>query len=406
MAPELKELIEQQGNAFAEYKATLEAKIEALKKDNGTAELDGKIKNILTDYDAMKDRVDKVHADLQQVKIGTGGTQNHEDPKVKAHKEAFNAYCRKNDASKYVNVVQSGVDAEGGFACPPELSNMVAKTIVNGNPIRLLASKQTTQRGAYQILQDPNDMVASRTGEMIARAETNNPQIGLTTIIPGEMYCYPRTTQAALDDGIWDFESWLVEKASRAFNNLEITEHAAGNGGGPGINAARGITDYPTVLDANWAWGSIGRIHTGQAATIGTTGAELVNCMGALEDEYKTNAAWIMNRATLTSYRLLRAGANAANMFLFWQPSLQPGMPDTLLGFPVYTSAGMPVQNNNTHIVAFGDIGAAYTVVDRVGMNIIRDNITMPGFVRFHVYRRSSGAVVNFQAVKLIRCAA
>ncbi len=399
MSEEIKKLIQAQGDAFAEYRKTVDAKIAAIENKSGTGEIDGKLNKIIADYDAMKEQVDAVHADLQQARFNP---ENSIDPKIKAHKDAFNAYCRKNDASKFLNVLQVGVDADGGFACPADVSNRIIELVEKGNPIRQLATVIPTSRASWEAMTDPNDMTAVRIGEIGTRSETSTPQIGKIEIVPREMYVYPKTTQQVLDDAAWNFEEWIVRKASRAFINLERTEMATGDG----VAGSQGIAAAPTVLDANWAWGSIGRIHTGQAAVIGTTGAELINTVGALEEEYLPNASWLMNKATFTAYRLLRAGANAANMFLFWQPSLQAGVPDKFLDYPVYKSSGMPVQAANAHIAVFGDIREAYTIVDRMGINVIRDNITSPGFVKFHIYRRSSAKVTNFEAVKIIRCAA
>jgi len=247
-------------------------------------------------------------------------------------------------------------------------------------------------------------MVARWVGERAARSETDTPQIGMTEIGTPEMFCYPKATQQLLDDSTWNMENWLVMKSGRAFVNLERTAFLSG--GGAAVNQPRGILSHPTVENANWSWGNIGHILTGVSSAISTTGADLINVLGALEDEYKANASWMMNRATLTAFRQVRAGAAGVNTPLLWQPSLIAGQPDTLMGFPLYTSSAMPVQATNANIVLFGDFAAAYTIVDRVGMRVVRDNITEPGFVKFHIYKRVGGNVVNFEAIKMIRCTA
>jgi len=66
----------------------------------------------------------------------------------------------------------------------------------------------------------------------------------------------------------------------------------------------------------------------------------------------------------------------------------------------------MPVQAAGAAIAIFGDIREGYTIVDRSGVLVIRDNITTPGKVKFHTYRRNSGSVTNYQAIKIIRAAA
>lgn len=398
MSQEIKDLLQKQGDAFAEYKASMESKIAELKKENGVGELNAKIEKIVADYDAMKARADKLDADMQASRVNGGSSQ--EETQAKAHKDAFSAYCRKNDPSKFANLVQVGVDADGGFACPPEISSRVATIAAIANPIRQLATVETTNRTAWQMLNDQADVVATRIGEVGTRVETATSQIGQTEIVPREMYVYPWATQQALDDATWNFEAWLANKAGRAFNNLEVTEFAQGNG----VLGARGITNYPTVLDNVWTWGNIGHILTGTSSVISATALDIPSVMSALDDKYKQNASWIMHPATLLAYRLLRDAAAGANVFLLWTPSLVAGAPDQLVGYPVYTTTGMPVQASLANIVLFGDIREAYTVVDRIGMNVIRDNITAPGRVKFHCYRRSSAAVTNFQAVKMIRC--
>jgi HK97 family phage major capsid protein len=396
---EIKKLIQAQGDAFAEYKKTMNEQIEALKKQGGTGEIQAKMDKILADYDKQKENLDKVHADLQTLKVSPAGS---EDPKMKAHKEAFHAYIRKNDPSKMLNLAQVGVDADGGYTCPVELSNRIISIVEKSNPIRQLADVQTPTSGQLDILTDPNEMTASRTAEAGTRSETSTPQVGKISIVAEEMYCYPKVTQRLLEDSAWDFENWLVGKASRAFSTLERTEMATGNG----VGCSEGITSPTTVADASWSWGKLGFVVTGQAAAISTDGGDLIGIVDALEDAYKANAAWVFNKAAFTSYRKLRAGANAANMFLFWTPSLQAGVPDRFLDYPVYKMSTMPIVAANAMIAAFGDFKAGYTIADRTVINVIRDNITSPGFVKLHMRRRSTGRVTNFEAIKLLKVSA
>lgn len=399
MSEEIKKLIQAQGDAHAEFKATMQASIADLKKNGkeSQGEMTAKMTKILADYDLMKERMDTIHADMQVAQFQGA----HEDPKIKAHRDAFHAYCRKNDITKFQASLSVAIDPDGGYTCPADVSTRIATVIEKKNPIRQLATVETTTRASWEMGVDANEMTASRIGESGTRAETSTPQLGKIEITPREMYVYPKSTQQLLDDSTWNFENWLVEKASRGFAALERTEMAQGDG----VAGAKGLTAYTTIANASWAWGSVGRIHTGSASAISATGAELINLIDALEDDYKANAVFIMNRATLTSFRLLRVGTSAANMFLLWQPSLIAGVQDQLNGYPIYTSAGMPVQASNAMIAAFGDFRAAYTIVDRMGVNVIRDNITSPGFVKFHIYRRSSAGVTNYEAYKLLKCA-
>jgi HK97 family phage major capsid protein len=57
-------------------------------------------------------------------------------------------------------------------------------------------------------------------------------------------------------------------------------------------------------------------------------------------------------------------------------------------------------------IAAYGDFGRGYTIVDRVGLQVLRDPFTADGFVKFKTYKRVGGDVTNFDAFKIMRVAA
>ena len=50
-------------------------------------------------------------------------------------------------------------------------------------------------------------------------------------------------------------------------------------------------------------------------------------------------------------------------------------------------------------------IGAAYQIVDRLGVTTQRDPYTAKPFVEFYTRRRVGGDVVNFEAFKLMKAA-
>jgi len=77
-------------------------------------------------------------------------------------------------------------------------------------------------------------------------------------------------------------------------------------------------------------------------------------------------------------------------------------LPDTLMGYPVRLAEDMGDLEADGVGILFGNFAEAYTITDRVGVSIIRDNITRPGFVRWYVRRRIGGAVTNPEAVKAL----
>jgi HK97 family phage major capsid protein len=77
-----------------------------------------------------------------------------------------------------------------------------------------------------------------------------------------------------------------------------------------------------------------------------------------------------------------------------------------LLGFPVYFSEDMPALGANSLSLGFGDFAEAYTIVDRVGIRMLRDPYTDKPNVKFYTTKRVGGDVVNFDALKLMRFSA
>ena len=128
-----------------------------------------------------------------------------------------------------------------------------------------------------------------------------------------------------------------------------------------------------------------------------------VTAMYSLPAFYRNNGTWIMNGLTLGVVRKMK---DSYGHFL-WQPPLQAGQPDTLLGRPVIEAPDMPDVGVGTYPVLFGDIGRAYRIYDRVSLALLRDPFTMAksGLVRFHARRRVGGMVVLAEALRKIRCA-
>lgn len=53
-----------------------------------------------------------------------------------------------------------------------------------------------------------------------------------------------------------------------------------------------------------------------------------------------------------------------------------------LLGKPAVTAADMPVAAANSLSVAYGDFKQGYTIVDRMGIRVLRDPFTAAPYVR------------------------
>jgi HK97 family phage major capsid protein len=169
------------------------------------------------------------------------------------------------------------------------------------------------------------------------------------------------------------------------------------------VKKPRGILQYPTVDNASYAWGSLGFKVTGAAAAFAATNPAdaIVDLYYSLKAGYRTGAAFLTSDAVLGTIRKFKDGQGN---YLFSAPRRpRPGRP-TLLGKPIVTDDNMPALGANAFPVAFGNFERGYLIVDRIGIRVLRDPYTNKPNVHFYTTKRVGGAVVNFEALKLLKC--
>jgi HK97 family phage major capsid protein len=66
----------------------------------------------------------------------------------------------------------------------------------------------------------------------------------------------------------------------------------------------------------------------------------------------------------------------------------------------------MPDIAANSLSIAFGDFKRGYLIVDRQGVNVLRDPYSAKPYVLFYTTKRVGGGVQNYDAIKLMKFAA
>lgn len=416
---EVTKTIHELQSAFAEFRETNDKRIAELEKKASVDPLiTEKLERIEKDTQALEQRIEKYLARLSQpfdpysdgeddkeirkdfsefVKerklrsIAPGEEFGVED--FKEYKKAFEKYLRKGEQSlptEFVKALFSAHDPDGGFLLTPRLRRMIQTHVYESSPIRQLANVVTISTDGLEFVVDNDEAAAGWVGEQGSRPETATPQFGVITITADEMYAMPGVTQRFLDDAGIDVEAFLSQKIADKFARLEASAFLVGDG----IQRPRGILSYPAGTSA----GQIQRISTGSANSLSLD--DLYSAEAELKEPYRTDAVWLMHRKVVGYVRKLKD----SNGQYLWQPSVQAGQPSTLLGYPVRTAADLDDSvTSNNEVVIFGSIRRAYTIVDRVGMRVIRDVFTAKGKVLFYTTRRVGGAVTNFEALKIIK---
>ena len=120
----------------------------------------------------------------------------------------------------------------------------------------------------------------------------------------------------------------------------------------------------------------------------------------SLRAPYRRNSVFIMNDSTVKALRKLKT----QNGDYIWQPSVQLGEPDRLLGRPIYTSTFMPGLEAGAKGILFGDLGY-YWVADRQGRKFKRLNelYAPTGQVGFLSSERVDGKLILPEAVKCLQ---
>jgi len=395
--------IEQLGATFEEYKSHNDARLEEIKtKGFETAETKAKMEKVDVELDGLKSSIEKLHA-VANRKQTTSGKEGKEYSEFEiAHKEAFAKFARKGDQSGFEKKEMSVIVAEdGGFLVPDEMSSEIVKRVFDTSPIRDLASVQTVSSSSLEMLEDLGQIESGWVAERQSRPETDNAKLNMLIIPNHELYAQPAATQKLLDDASINVESWLAEKAGEKFSRDENTAFVNGNGEGK----PRGFTTY---ADGNGIFGTIERIKSGvngDFAAAPDQADQLIEIHGSLKGAYKQNAYWAMHRKTVAAIRKFK---DNEGMYL-WQPSLQAGTPDMFLNSPIREMDDLVAPSDFTTgslAIALADFRAAYQIVDRKGVSVLRDPYTKKGFVLFYFTKRVGGAVKNYDAIKLFELSA
>lgn len=321
---------------------------------------------------------------------------------MKAYRSAFFLGIRgdfRSLGAEEQAALRVGVDPDGGYYVPADTSGRMVKLIYESSPMRQIAGVQNIGTDALEGMYDHNEVSQGWVGEEQPRSETTTPQIGVWRIPVREQYAEPRATQKILDDAAFNIEAWLQSKVADKMARTETTSFFLGTG----ALKPRGILTYdhgaPTASD----YRKVERIPSGKDADFAATlpGNFLINLVFKLKNAYRANARFLMTRLSVSEVRKLVDGSGN----YLWQPEFSAKQGGLLLGYPILEAEDMPEIASDSLSIAFGDFKQFYQIVDRMGIRVLRDPLTLKGFVKFYSTKRVGGDVLDFDAVKLMRFA-
>jgi HK97 family phage major capsid protein len=439
----LPKIIGDLGVAFEEYKRTNDAALLELKKRGATDVITA---DKLARIDDTLDKLSDIQAAIERAKTsvleaaknlnrpGSGSTVGardfereckefnvsraadatargrRPDPEVdveayKAYREIFADLLRKGrDGSDFDRkTLAVGVDQDGGYVVPPDMSGRIITRLYETSPMRSIASIQPISTDALEGLRDTDEAGdGGWVGEQQPRPDTGTPNLGAWRIPVHEQYANPKATQKIIDDSVIDIEAWLAGKISDRLARREAVAFVTGDG----VAKPRGFTNYATVAtsDATRPWGAIEHVMTGVNGDFPASNPSdrLFDLIGAFKEGYLPNGRWVTKREVITRIRKFKDGQGQ----YLWIPGLLSGAVETLLGFPISKFEDLPALSTNGNSLWFGDFRQGYQIVDRQGLRVLRDPYTSKPFVSYYTTTRVGGDVVQFEAIKALRFSA
>lgn len=277
------------------------------------------------------------------------------------------------------NVLQEGVDADGGYLVPEEYDSRLIQTLEEENIMRKLATRITTS-GEHKINIAATKPAAAwiEEGAALTFGDATFSQILLDA---HKLHVAIKVTEELLYDNAFSLENYTIDQFGKALANAE--EDAFLNGTGVG---------QPLGLFAATGGGTVEKTATA------LTTDEVIGLVYALKRPYRKNASFIMNDQLIAQIRTLKDN-NGAYM---WQPTLTAGEPDKLLGYDVYTSQYAP-----TDAIAFGDY-KYYNIGDRGTRSFkqLNELFAGNGMIGYVAKERVDGKLILPEAVQILKIGA
>lgn len=386
-------------------------------RDQRTAEMNQSYERMETEYDSLSTEIDREDrhaarsAENSRVdRTGVvpaarpGGSLDEASNEARVN-AVFNSFLRQGVAGlnpddralmegRFVQVQNAagvGTSSAGGYLVPPEFRQTVVETMKAYGPMLDLAETITTDSGAN--LPWPTNDDTANVGAILAE----NTQVTEQDVTLGQAsidaYMYTsklvRVSYQLLQDSGIPFDSWLARKLGERIGRI-LNQHFTT---GTGSSQPDGIVTSATV----------GVTGTGSlASTGGFSYANLIDLIEALDPAYGSTGElrWMMHQTVRKALRKLTDSQNRP----LWEPSLQTGQPDSLLGYPISINNDMATVATSSKSLLFGNIREAYLIRLVTGINLLRLEERYADYLQrgFLAFQRADGTMQNANAVRVM----
>ena len=373
----------------------------------------------LADVDALKVQIDNIERtaaldtqfreiDDQTTVVDTRGTPNGSRDE---YRDAFNAYLRfglselepeqkrllrANFTSAEKRAQGVGTGSAGGYTVPQGFWAKVTETMkYYGGVVAAGAETINTDRG--DDLPWPTNDDTSNEGALLSE----NTQISEQDLTYGQKelggYMYTskliRVALQLIQDAGVDAEGFVSRKAGERLGRIHNNHQTVGTGSSQPQGVITGAT-------------------TGKTTASGTaiTYNEIVDLIHSVDVAYRqappTDVAFMLHDLVLAYVRKIRDDSGGSGLGRpIWEPSVQVGVPDSLLGYRVVVNNHMASTVATTNkTIAFGNFRAGYVVRNINGGQLMRLEERYADYLQvgFFAFGRMDALVQDTSAVKLL----
>ncbi len=275
------------------------------------------------------------------------------------------------------NVLQEGIDADGGYLVPEEYDRRLIQALSEENIMRRLGHVITTS-GEHKINIAATKPAAAwiEEGGALQFSDATFAQILLDA---HKLHVAIKVTEELLYDSAFNLESYIIEQFGKALANAE--EDAFLNGTGVG---------QPLGL-----FSEVGGGHVAGTLSAALKADDVLGLIYELKRPYRKNASFIMNDKTVAQIRKFKDNNGA----YLWQPSYQAGEPDRILGYSVHTSEYVP-----ENAITFGDY-SYYNIGDRGTRSFkqLTELFAGNGMIGYVAKERVDGKLILPEAVQILK---
>lgn len=382
---------------FEEFTKKNDKRLDAIEAEKGKlSESVDTLNGKLSELDNLKSQLEE---ELAAAKRPGGG----KDSKAATeHKAGWLQFVRKGKddglAELEQKAMQTTTDPDGGYAVPEELDRNIISALKDEVVMRAECTVITMGTPNYKKLVNQGGTNSGWVGETDERPETKTSKLAVIEPVWGEIYGNPMATQTMLDDAFFDVENFIVSELTQEFAEQEEIAFTNGDGN----KKPKGLLAYGSDIndDKERDWGKLQHLLAGKPDAI--TADEIVKLVYTLRKPYRSGARWMMNNSTLFTVRTLK---DSQGNYL-WQPGLQLGQPSSLLSYGIAENEQFPDIAGGGTPIGFGNFKRCFTILDRIGVRMLRDPYTKKPFVGFYTTKRVGSMMVDSNSVKLLKMGA